>query len=270
MPSGGLRPAIVLAVIALVGLGAWTAYYTVPLSLSCNVSESISRLFSRDYRRRAGDIRQRLRVVFRMPFEPVGTVKPRRFIAPHPLMIPGFVDKLSAARWLFGFRIAISLEGPALRAHRRNAPYSLPDWLLPRNQTDRVTLPRKGKLPCGEFPRCIFLAEGGDVSLQPKMSIEVGVHHSHTTPSYGDGFIVSRSNRGALGMILILTFARTFQHALALRRRTDTVQTRLARTYPRIRVIVENQEISVRVRMHGGGRSPDRTCSATNSLVTGK
>src|SRR6476620_11173132 len=39
MPSGGLRPAIVLAVIALVGLGAWTAYYTVPLSLSCNVSE---------------------------------------------------------------------------------------------------------------------------------------------------------------------------------------------------------------------------------------
>ena len=30
MPSGGLRPAIVLAVLALVGLGAWTAYYTVP------------------------------------------------------------------------------------------------------------------------------------------------------------------------------------------------------------------------------------------------
>ena len=30
MPSGGLRPAIILAVIALVGLGAWTAYYTVP------------------------------------------------------------------------------------------------------------------------------------------------------------------------------------------------------------------------------------------------
>ena len=30
IPSGGLRPAIVLAVIALVGLGAWTAYYTVP------------------------------------------------------------------------------------------------------------------------------------------------------------------------------------------------------------------------------------------------
>jgi hypothetical protein len=24
---------------------------------------------------------------------------------------------MSAARWLFGFRIAISLEGPALRAH---------------------------------------------------------------------------------------------------------------------------------------------------------
>src|SRR5580693_3372792 len=30
MPSGGLRPAIVLAVVALFGLGAWTAYYTVP------------------------------------------------------------------------------------------------------------------------------------------------------------------------------------------------------------------------------------------------
>ena len=33
MPSGGLRPAIVLAVIAVVGLGAWTAYYTVPSEL---------------------------------------------------------------------------------------------------------------------------------------------------------------------------------------------------------------------------------------------
>ena len=30
MPSGGLSPAIVLAVLALVGLGAWTAFYTVP------------------------------------------------------------------------------------------------------------------------------------------------------------------------------------------------------------------------------------------------
>ena len=30
MPSGGPRRAIVLAVLALVGLGAWTAYYTVP------------------------------------------------------------------------------------------------------------------------------------------------------------------------------------------------------------------------------------------------
>ncbi len=29
-PSGGLRPAILLAVLALVGMGAWTAYYTVP------------------------------------------------------------------------------------------------------------------------------------------------------------------------------------------------------------------------------------------------
>ena len=30
MPSGGPRRVIVLAVLALVGLGAWTAYYTVP------------------------------------------------------------------------------------------------------------------------------------------------------------------------------------------------------------------------------------------------
>ena len=30
MPSGGPRLVIVLAVLALVGLGAWTAYYTVP------------------------------------------------------------------------------------------------------------------------------------------------------------------------------------------------------------------------------------------------
>jgi len=31
MPSGGgLRPVIVLAVLALVGLSAWTAFYTVP------------------------------------------------------------------------------------------------------------------------------------------------------------------------------------------------------------------------------------------------
>jgi modulator of FtsH protease HflK len=30
MPSGNLRPAIAFAVFALVGLGAWTAYYTVP------------------------------------------------------------------------------------------------------------------------------------------------------------------------------------------------------------------------------------------------
>ena len=30
MPGGGLRRAIVVAVIALVGFGAWTAYYTVP------------------------------------------------------------------------------------------------------------------------------------------------------------------------------------------------------------------------------------------------
>jgi modulator of FtsH protease HflK len=30
VPSGGLRPAILLAVLALVGMGAWTAYYTVP------------------------------------------------------------------------------------------------------------------------------------------------------------------------------------------------------------------------------------------------
>jgi modulator of FtsH protease HflK len=30
LPSGGLRPVLVFAVLALVGLGAWTAYYTVP------------------------------------------------------------------------------------------------------------------------------------------------------------------------------------------------------------------------------------------------
>src|SRR5246127_891417 len=30
MPSGGPRGAIVVAVLALVGLGAWTAYFTVP------------------------------------------------------------------------------------------------------------------------------------------------------------------------------------------------------------------------------------------------
>ena len=30
LPSGGLRPAVLLAVLALVGLGVWTAYYTVP------------------------------------------------------------------------------------------------------------------------------------------------------------------------------------------------------------------------------------------------
>ena len=30
LPSGGLRPVILFAILALVGLGAWTAYYTVP------------------------------------------------------------------------------------------------------------------------------------------------------------------------------------------------------------------------------------------------
>jgi len=30
MPSGGPRRVIVLAILALVGLGAWTTYYTVP------------------------------------------------------------------------------------------------------------------------------------------------------------------------------------------------------------------------------------------------
>ena len=30
MPSGGPRGTIVLAILALVGLGAWTAYFTVP------------------------------------------------------------------------------------------------------------------------------------------------------------------------------------------------------------------------------------------------
>jgi hypothetical protein len=103
-----------------------------------------------------------------MPFEPVGTVKPRRFIAPHPLMIPGFVDKHVGRAMAVRFQDRYLTGRAGVACPRRNAPYSLPDWLLPRNQTDRVTLPRKGKLLCGEFPRCIFLAEGGDVSLQPK------------------------------------------------------------------------------------------------------
>jgi len=30
LPSGGLRPVILLAALALVGLVAWTTYYTVP------------------------------------------------------------------------------------------------------------------------------------------------------------------------------------------------------------------------------------------------
>jgi len=121
-----------------------------------------------EHRRRAGDIRQRLRVVFRMPFEPVGTVKPRRFIAPHPLMIPGFVDKHVGRAMAVRFQDRYLTGRAGVACPRRNAPYSLPDWLLPRNQTDRVTLPRKGKLLCGEFPRCIVLAADGDVLLQPK------------------------------------------------------------------------------------------------------
>ena len=36
MPSGGLRPVVVFAVVALVGLGAWTAFYTVPSELCCS------------------------------------------------------------------------------------------------------------------------------------------------------------------------------------------------------------------------------------------
>jgi hypothetical protein len=57
------------------------------------------------------------------------------------------------------------ISSPAKTA---SAPYSQPDWLPPRSQTHRVTLPRKGKLLCGKFPRCIFLAADGDVLLQPK------------------------------------------------------------------------------------------------------
>jgi hypothetical protein len=43
MQSGGPRRAIVLAALALVGLGVWTAYFTVraTLSPSCNVLVSI-------------------------------------------------------------------------------------------------------------------------------------------------------------------------------------------------------------------------------------
>jgi hypothetical protein len=57
------------------------------------------------------------------------------------------------------------LRTPAKTA---SAYHFLPDWPLPRNQTGRVTLPRKGKLLCGEFPKYIFLVDGGDVSLRPK------------------------------------------------------------------------------------------------------
>src|SRR6478609_11462693 len=59
------------------------------------------------------------------------------------------------------------ISSPAKTA---SAPYSQPDWLPPRSQTHRVTLPRKGKLLCGKFPRCIVLAADGDVLLQPQKS----------------------------------------------------------------------------------------------------
>src|ERR1700722_2557319 len=59
----------------------------------------------------------------------------------------------------------IQISSPAKTA---SAPYSQPDWLPPRSQTHRVTLPRKGKLLCGKFPRCIVLAADSDVLLQPK------------------------------------------------------------------------------------------------------
>ena len=81
------------------------------------------------------------------------------------------------------------------RAKTASGPYSQPDWLPPRSQTHRVTLPRKGKLLCGKFPRCIFLAADGDVYFNPKVSIEVCLYHRKVTPVYGDGLVVSRSDR---------------------------------------------------------------------------
>ena len=50
MPGGGSRGVIILVVIALAALGAWTAYYTVPATplLSCNVLAGTSRKFRLD------------------------------------------------------------------------------------------------------------------------------------------------------------------------------------------------------------------------------
>src|SRR4029079_6638571 len=56
----------------------------------------------------------------------------------------------------------------SLPAKTASAPCSRPDWLPRRSQTHRGTLPRKGKLLCGEFPKCTFLAVDGDALLQPK------------------------------------------------------------------------------------------------------
>ena len=67
MPGGGPRGAIVVAVLALVGLGAWTAYYTVP-SDSVAVVQRFGKYlkdvpagtaFQAAARRRCGDNRSR-------------------------------------------------------------------------------------------------------------------------------------------------------------------------------------------------------------------
>ena len=51
-PSGGPRGVIVLAVLALVGLGAWSAYYTVPsdsVAVVQRFGKYLSRKFPLDY-----------------------------------------------------------------------------------------------------------------------------------------------------------------------------------------------------------------------------
>ena len=49
------------------------------------------------------------------------------------------------------------------------APYSLHYWTLLRSQTDRATVSWNGKIICGEFPRCTFLADGGIFQFNPKV-----------------------------------------------------------------------------------------------------
>jgi hypothetical protein len=86
----------------------------------------------------------------------------------------------------------IQISSPAKTA---SAPYSQPDWLPPRSQTHRVTLPRKGKLLCGKFPGVSFWQRTAMFYFNPKVSIEVCLYHRNVTPVYGDGLVVSRSDR---------------------------------------------------------------------------